>query len=42
LGDQIEKNIWTGHVERKGKEKEIIQGVGENTCGKDTTWKTQA
>ena len=33
--------MWTGHVARRGKER-LIQGVGGETWGKETTWETQS
>ena len=37
------KMRWAGHVARMGKgEERLIQGFGEETGGKQTTWKTQA
>jgi hypothetical protein len=33
---------WARHVARMGREKRRIQVFGEETFGKETTWKTQA
>jgi hypothetical protein len=31
---------WVGHVARTGERR--VQGFGGETCGKETTWKTQS
>jgi hypothetical protein len=33
---------WAGHVSRMGGEERRIQGFGEETRGKETTWVTKA
>jgi hypothetical protein len=33
---------WEGYVVRMGEDRKIMQGFGEKTKGKETTWKTKA
>ena len=40
-GDQIEKNEMDGAFRAYGGEERCIQGFGGETCGTQTTWKTQ-
>jgi len=41
-GDQTEKNEMGAASSRYGSEERRIKGFGGETCGKETTWKTQA
>jgi hypothetical protein len=41
-GDQIEKNKMDGACSAYEGEKRRLQGLGVETRGKETTWKTQA
>jgi len=41
LGDKIEKNEVGGTCSMYGGEEMCIQCFGEETSGKETTWKTQ-
>jgi hypothetical protein len=37
--DKVKENVIGGACERHGEEQRCIQKVGDETCGKDTTWK---
>ena len=41
-GDKIAKNEMGGTCSAFGIEERRIQGFGGETCGKETTWGTQA
>jgi len=42
LGYKIKKNEMDRACSIYGGEERSIEGFGEETCGKKTTWKTQA
>jgi len=40
-GAQVKKNEMGGACNTYGGEQKCLQGFGGETCGKETTWKTQ-